>query len=431
MSETGQRRAIVIGAGIVGVCTALELQRRQWSVTIVDRLDPGEGCSFGNAGILAAQAVVPVAMPGVLKKVPSMLLDPESPLTVRLGSLPTTFPWLLHFWRATQRDRVDAAADALKALNGTSVELHEANAREAGVSDLIKPGRYLYVHRDASKIDVHNDLAWKLRRERGSEIEVLDGPALHEAEPELSREYTRGVRVGPMGFTLNPFRLTQAYARLFEAKGGVIRRAEVIALKPDGARVGVDTSDGRLEAETVVVAAGAWSLKLVKPLGLRLQLIAERGYHMTFPKAGVALNHVISEMEGQFAVTPMEMGLRFAGTEELGQADDPPAWRRADVLTRQARRMFPKANLDDGSRWMGPRPGTPDSLPAIGPLPNHPNIFIAAGHGHLGLTGGPNTGRIVAAMASNERLNIPLEPYAPDRFSSFTRKAPAGASAMR
>ncbi len=431
MSGTGERRAIVIGAGIVGVCTALELQRRNWAVTIVDRLAPGEGCSFGNAGILAAQAVTPVAMPGILKKVPSMLLDPESPLTVRLGSLPTTLPWLLHFWRAAQRDRLEATADAMKALNGTSVELHEANAREAGVSDLLKPGRYLYVHRDARQINVEKDLAWTLRRDRGSEIELLEGPALHESEPELSREYTRGVRVGPMGFTLNPFRLTQAYAQLFESKGGTVRRAEVLSLKPDGARVGVETSDGRLEAETVVVAAGAWSLKLVKPLGLRLQLIAERGYHMTFPKAGISLNHVISEMECQFAVTPMEMGLRVAGTEELGNADDAPAWRRAEVLKRQARRMFPNANLDNGSRWMGPRPGTPDSLPAIGPLPNHPNIFIAAGHGHLGLTGGPNTGRIVAALASNERLNIPLEPYAPDRFSTFTRKTSATTSAPR
>lgn len=417
MTSTGnQRRAVVIGAGIVGVSTALELQRRQWDVTVVDRLAPGEGCSFGNAGILAAQAVVPVAMPGIMSKVPSMLLDPESPLVVRLGSLPTTFPWLLHFRRAARGDHIDAVADAMKALFGTSVELHEAFAKEAGVADLLKPGRYLYVHRDPRQLDLES-LSWRLRRDRGSEIEVLEGGALRDAEPELSPEYTRGIRLGPMGYTLNPFRLTQSYARLLEQKGGTVRRAEVASLSPEGARVGVATSAGRLEAEAVVIAAGAWSARLVRPLGLKLQLIAERGYHMTFPKAGIRLNHVISEAERQFAVTPMEMGLRVAGTEELGNADDPAAWRRAAVLERQARRMFPNADLSDGSRWMGPRPGTPDSLPFIGPLPGHPNIFIAAGHGHLGLTGGPNTGRIVAALASGERLNIPLEPYAPDRFA--------------
>ena len=423
MSGSEQKRAIVVGAGIVGVCTALELQKRGWIVSIIDRLAPGEGCSFGNAGILAAQAVVPVAVPGILAKVPRMLLDAESPLTVRLGSLASMFPWLVHFLRAANHAKVSVSADAMKLLNGSSYELHEALAREAGVPDLVRPARYLYVHRDPAQLNVDTGLAWKLRRERGSEIEVLEGRALRDAEPELSPEYTRGVLLGPMGFTLNPFRLTQAYAALFQKRGGEILRAEVIALKPDGGRVGVETSEGRREAETVVVAAGAWSLKLVRPLGLKLPLIAERGYHVTYANPGITLNHVVSEVELQFAVTPMEMGLRVAGTEELGLADDTPDWRRADILARQARRMFPNANLSQSTRWMGPRPGTPDSLPAMGPLPGHPNIFIAAGHGHLGLTGAPNTGRIIAALASGERLNMPLAAYAPDRFARGAVKA--------
>ena len=427
MAETQQaRRAIVVGAGIVGVCTGLELLKRGWTVTIIDRLDPGEGCSFGNAGILAAQAVVPVGLPGLEKQALRMLFDREGPLVVRLRSLPTTIPWLLHMRRAARLEKMRAAADAMKALFGTTVELHEALARDAGVPELVKPSRYLYVHRNAAALDVENGLAWKLRRERGGEIEVLDGKALREAEPELSPAYRRGVRLGPMAFTTNPFRLTQAYGALFVKRGGEILRAEVQALHPDGATVGVETSQGRREAETVIVAAGAWSLALVRPLGLRLPLIAERGYHMTFANAGIKLNHVISEAERQFAVTPMEMGLRVAGTEELGLADEPPAWRRAQVLQRLATAMFPRANLAEGSRWMGPRPGMPDSLPAIGALPNHPNIFIAAGHGHLGLTGGPNTGRIVAALASGERLNIPLASYRPDRFSV---QAPATSAA--
>jgi D-amino-acid dehydrogenase len=429
-AAAANRRAIVVGAGIVGISSALELQRRQWHVTVVDRLAPGEGCSFGNAGILAAQAVVPVAMPGLMRKVPGMLLDPESPLVVRLGSLASTLPWLMHFRRAAKGHAIESVADAMKELNSTTVELHEQWAREAGVPDLIVPGRYLYVHRDARQLDT-SGLAWRLRRERGSEIEVLEGAALHEAEPALSRDYTMGVRLGPMGYTLNPFRLTQAYARMFEARGGTVRRASVDALAPDGARVDVATSAGRLEAEVVVVAAGAWSARLVAPLGVKLQLIAERGYHMTFPKAGVKLNHVVSEVERQFAVTPMEMGLRVAGTEELGLADDPPAWRRADVLMRQASRMFPEADLSDGTRWMGPRPGTPDSLPFIGPVPNHPNVFVAAGHGHLGLTGGPATGRLVAAIASGERPNVPLEPYALDRFDGRRRAVATSRTAAR
>lgn len=416
MRSTGRRRAIVIGAGIVGVCTAIELRRRGWEATVVDRLDPGEGCSFGNAGILAAQAVVPVAMPGIERDVPRMLLDPESPLVVRWGSLPWTARWLWRFRQSANLSKVGATADAMKILYGSSFELHEALARDAGVPDLVRPTSYLYIARDPANLDVENGLSWRLRRERGSEIEVLDGEALYEAEPELSREYKRGVRLGPIGYTLNPFRLTQAYARLLEREGGRIVKAEVHALRPAGAVTGLETSAGQMAAETVVIAAGAWSLALARPLGLRLPLIAERGYHVTFSDPGFTLSHVLSEAERQFAVTSMEIGLRVAGTEELGRADDPPAWRRAAVLERQVRAMFPRARLTNGSRWMGPRPGTPDSLPAIGPLPGFPNILMAAGHGHLGLTGGPNTGRIVASMASGERLNMDLRPYAPGRF---------------
>ena len=196
----------------------------------------------------------------------------------------------------------------------------------------------------------------------------------------------------------------------------MIERAEVRALKPTGNRVHIETAGEALDADTVVVAAGAWSLALVKPLGLNLPLIAERGYHMTFADPGIQLNHVVSELELHFAVTPMEPGVRVAGTEEVGLADDPPSWRRAAVLQGHAKRMFPTARLDTGTRWMGPRPGTPDSLPAIGPLPGHANIFIATGHGHLGLTGGPHTGRIVAELASGKRPGIALDAYAPDRF---------------
>lgn len=413
---TDARRALVVGAGIVGICTGLELQRRGWTVTLVDRLEPGTGCSFGNAGILAAMAVVPVGMPGFGRQLPRMLLDPDSPLVVRWRALPQTLPWLLHFRRAAKARRIPQISDAMHALYRSTVELHAALAGEAEVPELVRPNPGLYVHRDPGAIDVAGGLAWKLRRERGAEIDILEGAALRDAEPELSSAYTLGVRVGPMGFTTNPLRLAQSYCDLFSRRGGKLLRGAVLRLSPSGPVVTIETSDGTLVADTVVIAAGAWTRSLVEPLGLALPLIAERGYHMTFADPGITLRHVVTELESHFAVTPMEMGLRIAGTEELGHADDPPAWRRADVLQKQARRMFPRARLDNGSRWMGPRPGMPDSLPAIGPLPGLPNILVAAGHGHLGLTGAPHTGRIVAALASGESPGIAMAPYAPDRF---------------
>ena len=410
------RTAVVVGAGIVGICTGLALRERGWRVTLIDRLAPGEGCSFGNAGILAAHAVVPTALPGLLRQLPRLLLDRESPLVLRWASLPSTLPWLLRFCRAANLDQAQRSADAMQALYSSAVELHQGLAREAGVPELVRSTPGLYVHRNPAGIDLLHGLAWRLRRERGAAIEVLEGAALRDAEPALSPVYQRGVRMGPMGYTTNPLRMARAYAALFAQRGGVIARAEVRALKPLGSGVRIETGGDSLEADTVIIAAGAWSLALVKPLGLNLPLIAERGYHMTFADSGIELEHVVSEVELHFAVTPMEPGLRIAGTEEIGLADDPPSWRRAAVLQAHAQRMFPTARLDRGTRWMGPRPGTPDSLPAIGPLPVHANIFIAAGHGHLGLTGAPHTGRIVAALASGEPPGIALGAYAPDRF---------------
>jgi D-amino-acid dehydrogenase len=410
------RSAVVVGAGIVGVCTGLELRRRGWAVTLIDRLDPGAGCSFGNAGILAAHAVVPIALPGLHSQLPRLLLDRMSPLVIRWRSLPGTWRWLLQFRRAATLAKVAQTADAMKALYGSSVELHQALAREAGVPELVHAAAGLYVHRDPKAIDVVNGLAWKLRRERGALIEVLEGAALREAEPELSSAYTRGVRMGTMGYTTNPLRLTQAYAALFTRMGGATLRAEAQTLRPQGAGVRVETASQTFDVDAVVVAAGAWSAQLVKPLGLNLALIAERGYHMTDAGPGIRPRHVVSEMEGHFAVTPMEMGLRIAGTEEIGLPDDPPSWPRAALLERQLRRMFPNANLGQGTRWMGPRPGMPDSLPAIGRVPGHPNIFIATGHGHLGLTGAPRTGQVMAALMSGEAPGLSLAPYVPQRF---------------
>lgn len=414
--DSNGRSAVVIGGGIVGVCSGLELQRRGWAVTLVDRLPPGEGCSFGNAGILAAHGVVPVGTPGMARKVPGWLMDRDGPLVIPPRSWPLTLPWVWRMMRSARPERMAAAADAMKALYGSTVELHEALAREAGVGDLLVPSRYLYVFRNAANADPEKGLAWRLRRERGAEIEVFDGAAIREIEPELTGEYTRAIRVGPMAYTLNPFRLTRSYSELLQRKGATLVRAEVTAIRPDGANAVVEATSGHMRADVVVVAAGAWSRALVAPLGLKLPMIAERGYHMTFADPGIRLNHVVSEGERQFAVSSMEMGLRVAGTEELGHADDAPSWERARSLGRQAAAMFPRANLSNATRWMGPRPGLPDSIPAIGPLPGHPNILIAAGHGHLGLTGGPNTGRIVAALASGERVNIDLAAYAPDRF---------------
>ena len=410
-----ENKAIVVGAGIVGVCCAIELQRSGYGVTLVDRDTPGMACSFGNAGALAPWSLVPLALPGIHARVPKMLLDPDGPLRIRLRSLGRTLPWLWRFHRAARIEVVRHVADGLHALYHSTYELHETLAAEAGVPDLVVPSRYLYLYRNADDY-APAALIWQLRRERGAEIEVFDGPEISEIEPALSPIYTRAIRVGPSGRTTNPYRLTLAYADLFEKLGGQIIRKDVKRLVPDGATTHIVTEDSIHQAEIVVVAAGAWSRDLLRPLGFKLPLIAERGYHMMFADSGITLNHIVSPLDRSCALSSQEDGLRVAGTDELGGPDDPPSWRRAEVLAKFARELIPQADLTQSTRWMGPRPGLPDSLPAIGPVPGHPNILLASGHGHLGLSGGPATARLIAALARNKRPNIDISPYAPDRF---------------
>ena len=237
--------------------------------------------------------------------------------------------------------------------------------------ELVRPNRYLYVHRDPAQLNVDKGLAWRLRRERGAEIEVLDGQALRDAEPELSPDYTRGVLLGPMGFTLNPFRLTQAYARAVRAE-----RRVAAARRSDGAAARGLARDGRDRRRppgwprASSSRPGPGPPDSVKPLGTQVPIIAERGYHMTFANPGIKLNHVISEVELQFAVTPMEMGLRVAGTEELGNADDAAGLaprRRAEAASTP---HVPEGQPRNSTRWMGPRPGTPDSCPRSARCPD-------------------------------------------------------------
>ncbi len=415
-----KQNAVVIGAGIVGICSAIELRRRGLAVTLIDRGEPGAACSFGNAGILASQSCAPFALPGVLRDVPGMLLDPDGPLVVKWAGITRTAPWVSRFIKGAYAGDIPARADAMKALYGTTHELHEVLAREAGVSHLIEPSHYFYLYKRPEDVDVENGIAWRLRRERGATIEVFDGPVIRELEPNASPIYKRAVRLGPIGRTTHPFRLTQAYAALFQKMGGTLRQSAVRALRPGAPRTTVATDQGDITGDIVVVAAGSWSLRLLEPIGFTFPLIAERGYHVTFADPGITLNNVCNDPMRHAAISSMEMGLRVAGTEELGDPDTAPNWRRADVLKRLVAEMFPTANLAAPSQWMGPRPGTPDSLPAISAVPGHPNIFVAAGHGHLGLTGGPMTGRIIAALATGERLNIDVTPYAASRFKQRT-----------
>ena len=409
-------RTVVIGAGIVGVCCAAFLQRQGRRVVIVDRLPPGEATSFGNAGSLSWSSCVPISVPGLLSQVPGWLLRRDGPLTIRWRYLPRLMPWLLRFVRAGNLERLEVSSAALAALHAPALDLHRMLATDAGIADLVRSTGYIHVY-PRSRPNRADEIPWRFVARYGGQIEILDGEELRDLEPHISNRYAQAVVIHDQGYAANPGRLVKGLARQVAADGGDIVQGEVRGFDVSGDRVvAVRTGDTAIESGEVVIAAGAWSTRLTRMLGFDVPLEAERGYHVTLANPGIEVRHTIMETERKFVATPMEMGLRFAGTVELAEVDAAPDYQRAQVILEGAGRMFPELRAEPHTRWMGRRPSLPDGLPVIGRSPRQSNVFLAFGHAHTGMIGAPNTGRLVAGMVTGTPLNIDPAPYRPGRF---------------
>ncbi|HZN25269.1 MAG TPA: FAD-dependent oxidoreductase [Burkholderiales bacterium] len=410
------RKVTIIGAGIVGVATAAYLRRDGHDVTIVDMRPPGEYCSFGNAGILSPGSCVPLATPGVHWKVPGYLSDPMGPLMIRWGYLPKAAPWLLRFLAASRPQRVEQIADALRPLIRQTFDAYEPLVKHAGVSDLIRQTGYVVAYGKRSSY-LGDNLAWKLRRDRGVIVEELDEAGLKNHVPQLSGRYEMGLYLPEQGYVANPERLTKSIAAQFQRDGGMVLQREVrdIEVGPDGPRALI-TNEGRLPVETLVICAGSHSNEFTSKLGDRVPLEAERGYHVTYSDPRFTLPMPVFMPEHKFFITPMEMGLRIAGQTEFAGIHAEPNYARADILAKHMERVFPGISTADATKWMGRRPSMPDSLPVIGRSTRFANAYYAFGHGHVGLCSGAPTGRIVADLIAGRTPAIDVTPYSPSRF---------------
>jgi D-amino-acid dehydrogenase len=409
---------VVIGAGIVGTCCALWLRRQGFRVTLVDRNEPGSGCSAGNAGMFQTGSVTPLATPGILRRVPRMLLDPNGPLVIRWKHLPVLMPWLWRLVRNASPARVDAVADALASLLRGAKEAYRPLVAGAGAQSLIRDRGELYVFRSDR---AYAAVAQKhlLYHRHGIEVVEFDAAALREREPALSPAYRRGYYLPDSSYTTDPRALTLALAADFARHGGEVLRAnaDTIAASDKGVRIVI--SGATLACDRLVIAAGAYSKSLAAQVGVDVPLESLRGYHLDLPDRGVQLNGPLIDGEMNFGVIPMAGRVRLAGTIELAGLEAAPAWRRADMLLPLAKAMLPSlaSHGADAVRWMGHRPGLPDSLPVIGPAPNRPNVWLAFGHGQLGLTLAAVTGRVVAQALAGQTTTVDLSPFRVDRFA--------------
>ncbi|MBK8159411.1 MAG: FAD-binding oxidoreductase [Rhodospirillaceae bacterium] len=412
----GNRHFIVIGAGIVGISTALYLQKDGHRVTVIDGRDPGEGTSKGNAAVIATESCIPVATPGILWDVPKMLMDPLGPLAIRWAYLPKIAPWLLRFVANSGEKRVEQISITLRSALVQALAAHKELAALANQSMMIKDTGWLGVFEKDEKFQSYQwDLA--LQKRRGVNFQVLKKEEIRQFEPSLQPIYNHAVYYPENSFVTDNFALVQRLANHFAANGGKIVKADVTGFEigADGPTA-VKAGGQSYPCDAVVVAAGAWSKKLSAQLGHTVPLDTERGYHVTLPNAQKRPRMPLYSGDHSFAITPLDVGLRFAGTVELGGLEAAPNYARAQKLMNHGKRMFGELDETGRSDWMGFRPSMPDSVPVISQGGRFKNTYFGFGHGHVGLTLGPVTGRIIADLVAGRDPGLDMQPFRIDRF---------------
>jgi len=410
--------AIVLGAGMVGVSIALHLRQRGWEVALVDRRPPGEGASFGNAGLIQREAVHPHPFPRRLAELTRIAGNRGVDAVYHPSALPGLASPLLRYWWHSEPGRYEAVARAYARLIVTCLDEHMAVARDAGSAELLRPIGWMRLFSTEAQLDHARQEAEAAHRDHGVGYRVLDAGALAEAEPHLMVR-----RAGALHWTdpysvSDPHALTTSYARLLEARGGRFVLGEAATLERAGAGWRVQGAEGPVEAAHAVVALGAAAGTVTQRFGYAPPLFGKRGYHHHYGMRGNAvLNHPFIDEASGFCLVPMRAGIRLTTGAEFarpGAPETPIQIERAEPI---ARSLLPLADKVEDKPWMGVRPCTPDMLPVIGPIAGHDGLWGAFGHAHQGMTLGPTTGRLLAEMMDAKTPFIDPAPYRAERFS--------------
>ena len=407
------KNILVIGAGAVGMCTALFLQRDGHQVAVVDEREPGAGCSFGNAGFLSPDTSSPKATPKMLRQVPSWLFDPAGPLKVRANYALKAAPWLWQFIRAGRPTVIAEGMDALLGLHEKVFDLYEELTY---TSDLIRRLGQMHIF-ETDAAFAYAQQGNIRRRARGITVDELNADEARQIIPELGPAIRHALFFPDNGHIVSPFKLVTSLAERFIADGGKIIRDCVHSLTVNDSTVSaVHTETQTFTPSHVVIAAGAWSATLAIQLGDRVPLESQRGYHLEMTEPSIMPKIGLQSVERKFTMTPMGDRLRLAGTAEFAGINADPDYQRADVLFDHANKLLPGMTRSNDLRWMGHRPCIPDSLPVIGPAKHVTNVHYAFGHGHTGMSGSPMTGKLISDMIAGRAPSIDATPFSLSRF---------------
>jgi D-amino-acid dehydrogenase len=406
----------VIGGGVIGVASALELARRGAQVTVIERDRVGHGCSYGNAGWLTPSQAVPLANPSMVLKSFKWMLDPESPLYIQPRLDPAFLRWLIEFLLASRKDKFERGAAALVELCRVSVDLWEEVAKRSTVPFGFERHGLLAVYENAASIDAARrgvDLvcASGVRAERWTADEV------REREPAITGRQVGGYFYPDDGHC-EPYEAVKALEAEARALGvQFLEDTEVYRISNGAGPRQLTTTRGELRAGQIVIATGPWSESLGEMLGLRLPVIGAKGYSLVLPPANPHPKRSIYLIERKIAVNPHRDALRIAGTLELVRHDFSINARRVDAIVRGAKGML---NIGETPApreiWRGLRPCTPDGMPAIGRARGCGDVWLATGHQMAGLKTAPGTGLLLAQLMTGEAPRFDPEPFRADRF---------------
>ena len=413
MSGVEPRRIAVVGGGITGVSAALFLQSDGHTVILFEPDEFGIGTSMGNAGVISLASCIPTAMPGIPARVPKMLLDPYGPLSIRWGYLPTLTPWLIAFLRNCTKDRARRNSLAKAALLDRAHAAYETLIAMADAEALVSRRGMMKVYEteadfEAARFEV------ELLQLTGRRYDVVTGDEIRQLEPGLAPIFSKGLFFDDNSGIVNPGRLVARFAETFLAKGGTVVAERVTSFHSSRPNT-VITDAGTYKADTIVLAAGSWTARLASQLGARLMLDAERGYHVMLPHPETPLNRPIALTKHSVFLSPMEHGMRLTTGVELGGNEAPPDYTRARRMIGRVAPSVKGFRAEEQSAWLGFRPSTPSGVPYIGAVSGKPDVYVAAGGGHVGMTMGPVSGRIISDLVAGRDPDIDLTPYRIDR----------------
>lgn len=411
--------AIVLGAGIIGVSTAVQLARRGKSVVLVDRKEPGLETSYGNAGLIQREGVVPYGFPQQFAQLLRYARNNRIDAHYHWRAIPSVSSFLAKYWWHSNLSRHQIIARAYAPLIEHSISTHNELIEAAGAQALIAKQGWKEIFRSNARRDHEFAEADRLAREYGLAYDTMSPADLAADEPNLSGDFAGALKWTDPWSVRDPLALTRAYVTLFESLGGRVLRGDAKSLSQTTTGWRIVAGDGTVEAKDVVVALGPWSDTVTKPLGYSFLVGVKRGYHMHYGAKGNAkLNGWTMDAERGYLLAPMNQGIRLTTGAEFARRDAPKTPVQLARAEAAARDIFPLGERLDKEPWMGARPCTPDMMPVIGKAPRHKGLWFAFGHAHHGLTLGPVTGQVIAEAILGEKPLIDISAYRPERFNA-------------